>query len=814
MEDPWRSVFDDIHDWLSGPRAAVTLFTTGALLLSTGTYVAANQIVTSTYICFAPLDSRSQTILLQYAGLLLDAVIIVLLWRVLTRMRNLKLRLRMLSNIFLTSSLFSSFLWLTISLLNGSNLASLGFGFLRGFDVVTDSFALATMTIGLSIWTCETTPVVSTAVTTFIFGIWRAGINVFSLGDWMHLSRAASLGPLWLITFGSGLFVYAHDIRSVIFVRRILFVSFMVLLLIIATGFTFIYPLEYFDKRHPINELMYEARTIHDRWLTKASTSTTLATAVVIYRERHGGRSPPPHFGDWYQYASGSSIVDEFQQIDNDLDVFWSLPPATLRRRVQSALSNPGVGNITVENGQVTVSDAGHESKNMDLRELADMIKKFSRHLPDMVLPVNLNAAPRVLSLWKDTQLQSRGYLQSMAKIISKRSTNTWSAENNTLGSRYTEEAAQSATWHQTRASDFQQMRTEACPATSRAQTSPYWDLSVFCSACVRQHSRGQLLSDWEKSLDVCSQPDLNHLHSFAMTDLSTPPIRELVPLFGPSKMAGFQDILVPLSYFRQEQVDDSEPFLKRKDTLFWRSAIGGQVINEQALRGSHKLRLMHLINNADSRDWATVILPIPGADHKFRSVSVSVAEANRDLSFNVGIDDFSACASQHCNILKKVYGENTQTEDPLKYRYVLLTDEDDGPPATTLKMLHSQSLPFISTTFKTWYSERLTPWLHFVPVDPRYQALHTTLLYFTGTANKAKMNGINTYLTGRSSDGQWIARQGQRWAGEAISKKDMEIYLFRLLLEWGRLIDDRRNEIGYREENGEFRSDEWSRAS
>jgi hypothetical protein len=30
------------------------------------------------------------------------------------------------------------------------------------------------------------------------------------------------------------------------------------------------------------------------------------------------------------------------------------------------------------------------------------------------------------------------------------------------------------------------------------------------------------------------------------------------------------------------------------------------------------------------------------------------------------------------------------------------------------------------------------------------------------------------------------------------LRKEDMEIYFFRLLLEWGRLTDDRRDQIGF----------------
>lgn len=812
-EDPWRSVFDDIQDWLSGPRAAVILVVIGAFMFSTGTYVAANQTMKSTYICFPPLDSRPQVIFFQYVGLVIDATIIVLLWRVLVWTRNLKLRLRTLSNIFLISSLFISFLWISTSMFSRSPRPNLGFGFLYGFDVVVDSFAFAMLAISLSIWMCESTPVVSTAVMTFLSGIWRSGINILSFGDWMHLSRSASLGPLWLTSIGSSIFIYAYDVRSIVFIRRILFVFLIGALLITATVITFVGSTSQFENRHPINDLIYEARAIHDRWLVKAGTSTTLATAVVTYGERHKGRAPPPRFGDWYQYASGSTVIDEFRQIDDDLDIFWSVSPATLRKRVQSAAENVGVGRITVKDGLVTSSDLGDESKNLDLRELSDMIKKFSRHLPDMVLPVNLSPGPRVLPSWTDTQLHSQGYLQSMAKVISKRSEN--SSASDVLGSRHQGQTDISQTWHQTWASDFRQMHTEACPSASRARTNPHWDIGTFCSGCVKEHSSGQLLNDWAKSLDVCSQPDLNHLHGFAMTDPSVPPIRELVPLFGSSKTTGFRDILVPLAQSRLYQSDDGEPFSKRKDALFWRGAVGGHAINAQAIRGSHKLRLLHLIKYPNVADRVTMILPVPAVDDKFRSEVVPVVEANRDLSFNFGIDDFSACMGKNCDIIKQTYGAEIQTDNPLQNRYVLLTDEDNGPPTQTLKMLRSQSLPFISTIFQTWYSDRITPWLHFVPIDTRYHALHTTLLYFTGTANKAKMNGINTYLSGRFSDGEWVAQQGQRWANKALGKRDMEIYLFRLLLEWGRLIDDRRDVIGYRKEaNGEFQSDEWSRAS
>ncbi len=45
---------------------------------------------------------------------------------------------------------------------------------------------------------------------------------------------------------------------------------------------------------------------------------------------------------------------------------------------------------------------------------------------------------------------------------------------------------------------------------------------------------------------------------------------------------------------------------------------------------------------------------------------------------------------------------------------------------------------------------------------------------------------------------GEEIAEAGREWAGKVLRKEDMEIFMFRLLLEWGRLTDDDRDEIGF----------------
>ena len=58
--------------------------------------------------------------------------------------------------------------------------------------------------------------------------------------------------------------------------------------------------------------------------------------------------------------------------------------------------------------------------------------------------------------------------------------------------------------------------------------------------------------------------------------------------------------------------------------------------------------------------------------------------------------------------------------------------------------------------------------------------------------------NGRASVMKGNLKAGEEIAEAGRKWAGRVLRKEDMEIFMFRLLLEWGRLTDDRRDEIGF----------------
>ncbi len=127
-----------------------------------------------------------------------------------------------------------------------------------------------------------------------------------------------------------------------------------------------------------------------------------------------------------------------------------------------------------------------------------------------------------------------------------------------------------------------------------------------------------------------------------------------------------------------------------------------------------------------------------------------------------------------------------------------MLLDTSDGPPPNLLQVLRSNSVPVLSSIFQQWFTERLMPWVHFIPIDTRYHALHSTMSYFIGLDGRGTLNGRKQITPGRTEDARWIAQQGRKWAEKAMRKADMEVYLFRLLLEWGRVIDDNRDSLSF----------------
>jgi len=143
---------------------------------------------------------------------------------------------------------------------------------------------------------------------------------------------------------------------------------------------------------HPITDLIDSANRSFYSHLSKETFD--LKSAAAAYRERRG-RHPPPGFDQWFEFAKNHKaiIVEDFwDQIYDDINPLWGLPPDQMRRDVRG---HDMV--IHVRNGTVT-----SESDYWWLVVWCDLIKTIGSYLPDMDIAVNSMDEPRLTVPWED----------------------------------------------------------------------------------------------------------------------------------------------------------------------------------------------------------------------------------------------------------------------------------------------------------------------------------------------------------------------------------------------------------------------------
>jgi len=121
---------------------------------------------------------------------------------------------------------------------------------------------------------------------------------------------------------------------------------------------------------------------------------------------------------------------------------------------------------------------------------------------------------------------------------------------------------------------------------------------------------------------------------------------------------------------------------------------------------------------------------------------------------------------------------------------------------------LESKSLGFKATIFREWHDSRLFAWRHFVPMDNRFDDIYTLLTYFVGYGQPLEGHSAGSsaiYVARHDFEAQRIAQLSREWANKVLRRDDIEVYTFRLLLEYARIIDDNRDRIGYSGDGSEL---------
>ncbi|KAI0399757.1 hypothetical protein F4802DRAFT_588121 [Xylaria palmicola] len=552
---------------------------------------------------------------------------------------------------------------------------------------------------------------------------------------------------------------------------------------------------------------MAVGRAESDGWLADAMKSTTLQSAVEEYRHRYG-LQPPPNFDKWYEFAVSvnSSIIDSFDQINSDLLPFWAIPPAVLREKTTHLLEYPSLsmGGVLIREGHISISPHVRGTHRWMVDVVDEMAKPFSQWLPDMQLAFNLDDECRVtvpvtdmIPILDEAQaVRSRAQLKQDFFSFSQSQTPPWDQAfvdaDESIWNKWPDSFR---VWSKTPI--FSKLIAPACPADAPVNQGRWWNRKAQCKYCSSTHMESGFVRNWTLSGEVCHQSDLAHLHGFLTSPSAMAASQTLLPVFSQSKVHGFADILYPSPWSFQEKAPYEEekdiPWERKLNSAYWRGASSDGF----AIRGSWQMflraRFVHLASTVRSSIGRHVMLrflrrrqPVPPADTSMKGLA-----SNEQFTLNVSfVGSFSRCDERDCTAEHVTFYGSSSAEPPASldfqesWQHRHLIDLDGAAfSGRFLPFVRSASLPYRAALFRTWWEERLHPWVHYVPLDLRLGDLLPALDYFGGAgAGKA----------------QEMAEAGSQWAQKALRKEDMQVYMFRLLLEWGRLIDDRREDLGF----------------
>lgn len=565
--------------------------------------------------------------------------------------------------------------------------------------------------------------------------------------------------------------------------------------------------------QHSIDRLIHIAEDRHRQWTAQAKQSRSLPEAVAIYKKRYN-LLPPPGFDEWYAFAvkHNSSVIDDFDSIWRDLAPFWSLQPSQIRNRTWEAMSSPSndVTGLAIRGGKTDIYHVRDTHRWM-MEGIQTMIRPFEKHIPDMDLAFNTNDEPRVITEYRDHHHQ----VPSQEHIIKREeSSHVGSAHNNgqsafsperakTWQDQYPKSEALGGAFEELSYQNiFHRYGTWACPNRKALASKHIWDRSQLCTTCLEEHSDTVFLKDWRQANNICSQPDLENLHGFYSSPASFKGTHKLLPIFSQSKAPHYNDILYPSPwnymdkaiYMPSDQYPDM-PFVEKKPTLYWRGATTEGVSAGSNVWTGFLRQRFHWLLNSRLAPAALLLLPqLDGNRYTYIPSSELRAKLRPDVKFTDPIVRCGEpdCTNQAYELAPLVSPNDFQAHWGYKY---LLDLDGAGFSGRFLPFLQSRSLPFKAALFREWYDDRLEPWMHFVPLDLRGTGLWATLIYFTGwskTTDSGPLNHANDLR------GNAIAESGREWSRTVLRKEDMEIYMFRLLLEWGRMTDDRRDELGF----------------
>ncbi|KAF9004548.1 glycosyl transferase family 90-domain-containing protein [Cyathus striatus] len=517
---------------------------------------------------------------------------------------------------------------------------------------------------------------------------------------------------------------------------------------------------------HPIFELVKNAEEEWAQKLDKASN--TLQEAVAEYKRRYK-RDPPFGFDHWWAYVEQNNVQlpDEYDQIYHDLEPFWGIDPVELQ--------------------QIQSDWEAHEDSFTIGKEADTLIGLLNYTSPEneQARFVLAKGAFEVMELLEDVE----AYIPAFRAVFSPHDNPNLHADYE-LKERALKAAAEGTFID---LSDPPQTKLHgwisACPPSTKA-----WEEPIDLDTRTPPRDKKVFVHNHRLAMDPCHHPELLKMHGqFLSHDTGPVPHQKLIPQFSWCPTMLHQDIMPAMSINWVEDIyprnDDPEWEDKHDERLQWRGRTTGIWHGNKRWRSAHRERLVDWANKLGGN--VSLLLPTAGEDDRVgESVEVRkvrVAPAVADVAFT---PDAVSCSPEMCEELEKIFEFRRPHDNWMAGRYKYIIDVDgNGWSSRFKRLITSNSLIFKSTVYPEWYTDRIQPWVHYVPVHVDLTDLYDSLLFFRG--DQAGKNSHDAMA-------KKIAYAGREWSKLFWRKEDLTAYMFRLFLEYARVMSPDRLKMSF----------------
>lgn len=528
---------------------------------------------------------------------------------------------------------------------------------------------------------------------------------------------------------------------------------------------------------HPIYRITGDGLRLFDA--VKSRQSRSLSEAVAEYNRRYG-MPPPPHFDKWYDFAvtRGTVLIDEFDTIYHNLLPFWALEPRTIRSRTREDLGyNNRLVGISIRKGQV--GNLGEEGKDGFLStSVHNMVASFAHLLPDMDLAFNVHDEPRVVVPHDDLNRMVTLGQEAQSHLLSSKQVlvNQFSPSSK----EFHEDIPDMPT---TRFHDLGMQETWLFGRLSCPLESPARQLSSDVSDSqdiLADTLLGLVLNDTAHS-DICQTPSLRYRLGLFDKPNACKFSPELTPVFSMSKLSSFQDIIYPSPWYYTDQTyfdqDKAVNWSEQTRQVYWRGATSGGFSDKGTWRYQLRQYLVDRLTHPHPNETQLLLsrkqlAPAQcalGWQDRWDLHETSI-ESNE--MFNLKFSEVKQCSRADCNDEDDYFGtaQREQQSEAWKYRYLLDMD-GNAYSGRFYAFLQSYATVLKLSFFREWHADTLFPWVHYVPLSLKTSGYAELLRFFEEEPEGQEVAKL-------------IADSGRDWAQATLRHEDIEVYMFRLLLE------------------------------